>query len=539
MAGTRRQSGHSPQSYTNHIKLEIQIPDIDGEPLRGEVLTFDDLKNDLINVTTSKGLYNPVGRFQLNFTRRRAYNGLRWDELIPPYSLARIKMWRSPLEAEQAIMLGLTTTQMENEEKGTAVFTEQGSAIGSDIGTVLNDFKLYWLLQSFGVASDAFIGLKDRLAGYILDPELLTENQPGSAIIGAILDEYLGSLNLRLVASSSDDISGVSTVRDLIRYNPAHFVNFDDDAVYPVPVAFLQDGSLWKILAAYADRSFQEMFLDTDPSGEFAEFVYRPKPFATGDEILIETGTEDVGIPVLTGEQDTLFSQDAMDETLRSGRARVQTISADDSDVITWNVSRGATDIYNLFWVLPQHSFLTEQEFKAIVPPEIIDHPSHPSNLNRFGLRPMEVRTPYVPVPIGDLEDESKAEENRDRLIPIFQRWQAILRSWYGNNSLLYSGKLVMKGRAGYRVGDRLLARRTGRGLFEFYIEGVDQSFHIKTGRFLSNLKVTRGFKSGTNLAGLMADLPPDDLRVESPLEPRTTVPRIGRYSPGGIGGRL
>lgn len=516
-------AGPAPRDYTNKVDIRIEIPNVEGIPMAGEILTMKDLKDDLVAVSTSKGLHDPTGHWKLTFTARVVSNGLRWDQLIPPYSLVTIKFWRPQMEAEQAVMLGLSETQIQDENYAAAGFNRTSGIAGSDMATVLHSFKLYWLLQSENLISDAFLGAKDRIKGYILDPEFLTENQPASKIVGKLLNKYIDAIQLRLHEPSEGPGRTAqrtfSPVSRLIRYDVRHFVDFDEDAKYPIPVSFLHTGSLWSILRRFSESTFHEMFVDTDPGGEFCEFVHRPKPFKSGeDEILLETGDRDVGLPILVGEQDSLFSTESRSETDRQGRARVQTTVALTNDIIQWSVSRGVTDMYNLFWVLPRFELLTEQGFKAQLLPEIIDAEDNPSDLNRFGLRPMEVRVPYMPFSATELKIEEERESNLARLINVYQRWQQILANWYGSNPLLYSGTLRLKGRASFRVGDRLVAQRPD-GIYEFYIEKVDQMFNVQSGHFVSTLKVTRGFKSGTDIAATARDMPPEEIRPVSLLE--------------------
>jgi hypothetical protein len=498
----------SGRRYRNRIDITIEIPEIEGEPLAGKTITMDDLANQLLAVRTSKTKKQPAGSWDMTFTaepvRRAAgvtLTGKRtWDQLIPDYSLVTIKMWRPGAEAEQAVMLGIKESGSQNEDYSQPRINRTRGITGSDLGKLLMEFKLYWLLAGFGIESEAFLGVKEAVAGYILDPELLTQDQPGSKIITALLDRYVTALNLRIVGRD---------MFQLIRYSAEGFIDFDENAVYPVPVTFQQDGSLWTVMQAYQDQSFQEMFIDTDPSGDFCEVVFRPYPFESDPaNVTITEGGE-----IIIGSQNSLFDELARDPNVRRSRNRVATIVCPPEDLISIQQSRGVGEMKNLFWVMPRHSFLNDEEFKAVVPPSIINDPASVSNLDRFGLRPMEVRTPYVPVAIDSLESREESQTIRDQLIPLYVGWQNILRAWHGNNPRLWSGSIRAKGRGSYRIGDRLELPR--EVLNEYYIEQVDQAFAIRSGLFVSSLRVSRGFETGSSVDEFREDLRPRTQEAE------------------------
>ena len=480
-----------PRSYANQVTVSITIPDIPGHPLSGETLGLDEIARDLESISTNKNISAPAGAYQLSFTGAHRYEGRTWDDLIPTYAVARLNMWRPSVEEEACVMAGPVEAQSQAESWRQPRVTVARPISGKDFQGLLSDFKLYALLAGFGIESDAFTGIKEAMRGVLIDPELLTRNQPPHEIIAAILTRYKDSMKLGL----PDDFGSV------IRFDKNEMRTFDADARYPIPPLYMHSGSLWGFLMQYADPTFHELFADTHPAGDHVEVVFRPRPF-----------TRDVRLRT----DETLFDPVSMDPTVALGRSRVATIVLPEEDILDWNISRGTAEMANLFWVLPGTSLFTDKEWRALVAPEVCDTAGHPSDLNRYGVRPMEVTTPYWPVGLDDLNDEDKRQETAEAAVPFMGKWAKILKAWYQYNPLLYSGSIGVTGRSSYRIGDRLVVNRASER-FEFYIQGVKQTYLIPTSSFETHLSVVRGFRLGSVSAQYALERAEEDLRTVFP----------------------
>lgn len=499
-----------PRRSTNRVQVEISIPNISAHPFANQTLGMEHFGNDLISINSAKDLGRPAGQFELQFSSRKVTQGLRWDELVPLFAAVDLKFWREDKEDEQSVMYGVIESQNQRENFSTAQHSRVYAVTGKDMGGLLSDYKLFTLLQGFGIESDMFLGISDLLRPFILDPELATAGQPASRIIKDLLDRYLESLNLRIPGPGGREAQeGGLAAADVIRYNADEFEDIDDDAVYPVPVSYLHGGSLWSLIQQYADPTFHETFVDTDPSGEFCEFVHRPHPWIQNDDIV---------------PYNSLFSEAATSRSIRH-RSRVATIAITDDDIISWSISRGTADMVNLWWLLPtQHFVPLAKDWKAMNPPLLAQGENNPSDFQRFGLRTMELRTPYFPLPDSADPDAHYDPEATaamaSHLIPIYQRWQRILKAWHQFNPLLYSGQLRVKGRASFRIGDRLVALRRDAD-YEFYIQGVAHNIDMKTGLFISTLKVTRGFKTTeSRFERSLVEAAAAERETEDPREP-------------------
>lgn len=85
----------------------------------------------------------------------------------------------------------------------------------------------------------------------------------------------------------------------------------------------------------------------------------------------------------------------------------------------------------------------------------------------------------------------NKADE--DTMIATAQRWGALLKHWYDMGGELFAGTLTVRGDPRWNVGHRLLSQ-DHRGEWEAYIEGVRHRYDVRTGQYLTILRVTRGW---------------------------------------------
>jgi hypothetical protein len=79
------------------------------------------------------------------------------------------------------------------------------------------------------------------------------------------------------------------------------------------------------------------------------------------------------------------------------------------------------------------------------------------------------------------------------QVVFLAQKWAAILRCWYDMGGELFSGLLTVRGHPAWNIGDRIFGRDV-RGPWEAYIEGVRHSYEMRTGQYLTHLRITRGW---------------------------------------------
>ena len=123
-------------------------------------------------------------------------------------------------------------------------------------------------------------------------------------------------------------------------------------------------------------------------------------------------------------------------------------------------------------------------------------------------------RTP--PSTSGDIEG----------MVETAQRWAAILRAWYDMGGELFGGVLTVRGHPSWNIGHRLVGRDE-RGDWEAYIEGVSHRFDMRTGQYLTQLRITRGWYLSAAITEQMAREGQTQI-VKTEGGPPTLEPGIG-----------
>jgi hypothetical protein len=259
-----------------------------------------------------------------------------------------------------------------------------------------------------------------------------------------------------------------TTVADILDLNNDHWSLFEDGVRVPITSNTALAGSLWNYVHLFVDRLFQEFF--TRIEGGVCAIHFRPKPFL---QTSITQGTR-----------------------FLSGEPTLPTVPVDldaPGQLIALDVARDTTNVYNAFRIMPLQAspFLKEPSFTYQAVPTILTDPRDPSYVRNYGLRDMVHLSPYLS---GMPTIPSTPEEQKyETVVETCKRWGQIASAWYGAASELYAGVLTVQGSPRYNCGIRLLTR-DDRGEREFYVEGVDHNFDFRTGRYLTTLRVTRGW---------------------------------------------
>lgn len=445
------------------------------------------LPGDIISVTTHDDLAQPFARFSITFAPRAFPDGTGWFDQIPKNSLVVIEMQRDPdrlpmpLDDDPCTIVGLVRDVGRPESFSGPQINRMVQVSGECMGSIIARACIYYneflnmkagdpgSLASLQVLqSDAFAVL-GKLSWA---PNLVEKDFTPLEAIETILNHFL-----------FDDATGVIHV-NIPGYNLGDLLTFGSKGHWGVldPTMKLPEGDaspmargqtpVWSYLERFVDKCFHEFFVRVE-SGK-AVIHFRPKPFSQfpmGD------------LPV------TRFDQ-AFPSTLMS----LRTIYVHRDDIIDENVRTGSDDVFNLFFVNPAGSQMMENEtsFKAAVPPEICGDPTSPSFVGTWGLRPMEVSSPYMAIMKG-------AKENGAVMAQAIL-WAKALRAWYEWNPSLVNASITVPGRGTYKKGQRLVISGGGKATEagwldrEYYIEGVSQNYDNRTGTFISTLRCTRGW---------------------------------------------
>jgi hypothetical protein len=101
--------------------------------------------------------------------------------------------------------------------------------------------------------------------------------------------------------------------------------------------------------------------------------------------------------------------------------------------------------------------------------------------------------TPAAPSPAPSTQPPPGSLASGDRMVALAEQWAAILKAWYDMGGEFFSGTLVVRGSPVYNVGHRLLCHDR-QGDWEAYIEGVNHTYDVRTGQYVTAMRITRGW---------------------------------------------
>ena len=344
--------------------------------------TTTEPQSDLLSVETHKDIGEACGSFTLTFAPREI-DGESWDERIPMRSLVRIRMDRpgpsSLPAADTTVMLGLTDDHARSEQFGQAPTQRQVLVSGRELSAVLIDATLFYHPLLFNERGQAGL-LADIEMSLAWNPDLLQAGLDPRENLKIILEYFLlggeqeqteggqGAAQRRraVINLHLPDLS----LTDLLVLNDAAWTMFDEVSM-PVGQNNVQMRSIYNFCQLCIDPAFQEFFSRVEAG--VSKLHFRARPYKQQ--------------PVTQGSR---FVEDA---------PTLATLRLDPSWVISTNLRRNSQAIYNIFWVKPimAWNMLDSPAFNNNATPVTITDALHPSSLVRYGIRLMQVASPYLP----------------------------------------------------------------------------------------------------------------------------------------------
>lgn len=142
-------------------------------------------------------------------------------------------------------------------------------------------------------------------------------------------------------------------------------------------------------------------------------------------------------------------------------------ITIEDCDLVSDNTGRSDLETYSLF-IVTQRQMSIEMS-TAVLPLW------YPPYYSKYGLTNLEVSTVYVPAEYYNTEAHTQLQYD--------------LFNWNIKNNIFENGTLVVKGKAQYKIGQRVILESSG---VEYYVESVTHNFTC-FGGWTTQLGVTRG----------------------------------------------
>jgi hypothetical protein len=363
------------------ISTTCTVDIISPEGLR-TTFTSTEPQSDLLRVETQKDIGEVCGTFTLAFAPREI-DGESWDERIPMRSLVRIRMDRpgqsSMPQVDTTVMLGLTDDHARSEQFGQAAIPRQVVVSGRELSAILIDAALFYhplLLTETG----KFGFLADVEMTPAWNPDLLQAGLDPRENLKIILEYFVLGGEQASADSGQQATSRRRAVinlhlpdlslSDVLVLNNAAWTMFDEVSM-PVAQNNVQMGSIYNYCLMCIDQMFQEFFTRIEEG--VCKIHFRARPYKQEK--------------VTTGSR---FVEDAPTLT---------TIRLDPSWLLSTTLRRNSQAIYNVFWVRPimAWNMLDTVAFSNNAAPMIITDALHPSSMVRYGIRLMQVNSPYLP----------------------------------------------------------------------------------------------------------------------------------------------
>lgn len=223
------------------------------------------------------------------------------------------------------------------------------------------------------------------------------------------------------------------------------------EGIASVTTAASVQGPMWQIAELFADRPWNELFIEDEEEGPLVRF--RPTPYRDVAGAYIMPGATDPG-----------------------------TVEVDDSAVVSLRMRRTDSRIANFFWVPPGGSMLDTSALANVASlqrgdPLDFDHPNN--NPRLYGVRRMQVPTKLLPDAVTTLPtritDPTQQARAGGQTVLWHQKRAAELKAMNRDNGVLEDGSAVVRGSEELKVG-RYMRLTRGDHVAEAYMTRVSHS---------------------------------------------------------------
>ena len=486
---------------------------------KAQRLTPDELIPSLLEVTTSRDLSQPAGRFQITLLPRPAggaFGQKTWHDLIHPMDQITIKMWVPP-NPERVVMTGFVDTVVEQFSIGGGRPSRVVVVAGRDYGKLLLVSKFYALdlandqipqqmrirMAMMKEGMDALTnGMRYRTGGkLVISSEIPPKSDEGQSP-GEFSLELRAYIEKGVIPKTSwtpnDTIKMLWKVfvmpqyEDMQRAFDAGLPSIDlviqaEDSEgletyspYYIPNSVQPYTDLWSIFRSFQHAPWRELFWEETAEGP--RLYYRSTPWLRFDGHEVQTGSF-AGVSVVRIHKD-----EVIESTL--GRYDEAVFNLFFSHLA---IANGITSKTRTFGTPYQGAWLGEpfQTNPYLVGLKETILPESSSDFKRMGIRPFEVSSPYF-----DLDANVPEGEQGDRILTarlLAYDWNRRLVEAFDHGGMLEGGTLSIRGTETIRVGSYLSLIPTG---IYSYISGVTHRFRWGTqqdGHFVTTLNLTRG----------------------------------------------
>jgi len=455
-----------------------------------------DSNSDILSITTNKDLGSPTGTFSIVFTPKKDSQNVTWFDKLDAYDYVQIEFKGINNDDFRVVMRGLidTVNISESWEGGTP--SRSITVSGRDFGCLLTDHQIYYVPE-LGQAK-ALEGMLTYMAWKNFIPGPVNAGEA----FRVIWERFEHGIDLEIGGRTSDNAGDYQTyekrgqqLKQKFGYRVAQTFDNDKTNLWHLKG---YEGPYWNAFAQYQDKPFHELFVYDDwlVDGGLSWLVLRPARLKDARGTYHKSVTENLGNTILYPD----------DFTFR------------DRDLVSINVSKSQSEVFNYFITIPTLQLLTKISFRGLMlstckgdftkseNPFFQVSEFYPAYLGKYGFRKYEATTYFINFDIGQLEkkDTEKQKQYETEVVaPAFlqkgiERNRMIV-AWFLHNEFLLSGTIDISGTNKAVIGTYAI-NEDGTPM-SYYVEGVSHSW-VLFQSYRTSLRVTRGQPNEGGVAG-------------------------------------
>lgn len=341
-----------------------------------------------------------------------------WFRKVAPNDLIIIKMIRGNKDESLGVVLvGLVDDCRRHGNYNSTKPSRVVSITGRGIGKAFLQFDI-------GIVQETDIHVAS--IGWMVNNDINIQNSDAGDAIKAILTEFVRD---RIFYNFGNDVS----LKDFFKLDTE---NSTEEKLIDISSFVEYQGSLWSLFRELQGSPFNELYWEVVDN-----------------------------IPNLTCRKTPFNREDW--EALPS-------IIITDTEVLEEDLGKSDLETYALYSVACK-TFFSASDPKGTFGCFPLWYPPYQK---KYGIRRLEVTTPYVIYAVA---------EDKDICITRINKYQAWLFDWNIKNNSMLNGSVTVGGSNKYKIGTRLNWNEN-----EFYIEAVTHSFNAFTS-YTTQLEVTRG----------------------------------------------
>ena len=402
-------------------------------------------------VRTSKSLSAPAGGFTISFPDQPdTTSGDTFYALIEPMDMVEIRMARNPGQYAGGklplIMRGFVSTVRRVESMGADGKPERFVVVsGQDFGKLWNINQIFWPM--IAATNADLLAFWQVGAAVGMAPAIYTASEFVTKMVG-VMNKKVAAL----AAFASQTVAPFSVSATV-----------PEGVTLPPQQAAIGEGNYWQILTTFADKPWNEIFVQDLEAGP--QVVYRPVPYKDINGNFIMPGAVDPG-----------------------------TTSIDISQVVSLDMGRSDERVANIFWVDPTNLGLGSGggiTSASLATAANLDFSHQNNDPNLFGEKVMECQTQLYGGQTAIASPPAGQASANDSLMAWWTERFSQLKLLNRDNSIWEDGSANVQGLETIKPGTYLNITR-GAITTTQYIEEVDHTF-IPFQAWTTSVRTVRG----------------------------------------------